>query len=300
MRRRLDSAPRGIALLFVASISCCTAAEKESPIESVLRVWRERERTVRTLRFELTDEHLVGKGTGAIEGPLEPAAEVTVKRRTNLTIDGDRMRLERLGEDWIAGRGIRPLTYISLFDGKLNKEFYQHESAIGFLAARGKHSEGGNTYLSPIIRHFRPFSSAFRPLAIDRLKVVATDAEIDKMRCILLEDRLPDGVRVASYWVSPEQGMSVVRYQTTFKDHIEWRLDASYKNDPKHGWVPDKWQATHGTPERRLSAGKLIVEKFSINERVPPQTFEFEFPPGTQVNDKITRTTYVVPIGAKK
>jgi len=304
MQRRLRSAPQLVALLLVASAVCsrdsASAEENVTPIESVLRVWRERQRIARTLQFELTDEHLIGKGTGSIEGPPEPAGEVTVKRRTTVTIDGDRMRLERLGEDWIAGQGVRPLTQISLFDGKFNKEFYQHHSTIGFLAARGKHSEGGNTYLLPVVRHFRPFSAAFRPFAIDRLKVVATDAMIDKTRCILLEDALPEGLRVASYWVAPDQGMSIVRHQTTFKGLTEWQLDASYQNDPKHGWIPAKWQASHGTPERRLSAGKLTVEKFSINEPVPAKTFEFEFPPGTQVNDHIKRTSYIVPANAKK
>ena len=300
MRRRFHSVPQWIALLVLASVTCCTAEEKETPIESVLRVWRERERTVHTLHFELTDEHVVGKGTGSLEGPPEPVAEVTVKRRTILTIDGDRMRLDRLGEDWIAGRGVRPLTQVSLFDGKFNKEFYQHDSAIGFLAARGSHSEGGNTFLSPVIGHFRPFSTAFRPFAIDRLKVVATDAMFDKTRCILLEDALPGGLRVASYWVAPEHGMSIVRYQRTFKGLTEWQLTATYQNDPKHGWVPAQWQAEHGSPDRRLSAGKLSVESFSINEPVPPKTFEFEFPPGTQVNDHIKKTTYVVPAKGSK
>jgi hypothetical protein len=291
-------AVQGLLLVIVATAA---SAEERAPLEEVLKVWREREEATRSFRFVISEDYVIGHGTaGPVEGPEPsgPPEDAKAKRRTTLTVDGDLMRIERLGQSWIASAlALTPSTYISTFDGTLNKSFYQDVNARGFVSRRDKHGDAGNVYLSPVLRHFRPLSPVFGVFKLDRLKVVSTDAVLNDTRCIVLEEPQPDGLRVRKYWVAPEQAMAIIRYEGTFKGHPEVQADVTFKHDDKHGWVPHRWHAARfAEHERILSSGESVVADFDLNPKVPAQSFELDFPPGTTVSDATARRMYTVPL----
>jgi hypothetical protein len=69
-----------------------------------------------------------------------------------------------------------------------------------------------------------------------------------------------------------------------------------YVEHPVYGYLPSR-----ATSESLLPNGdpwivrNLIIEEIRFNEPVDRSVFEFEFPPGTKVNDKINKVMYVTP-----
>jgi hypothetical protein len=299
-----------IALLALAALVAAAgsaSAQDAASLESVLRVWRERERATRSLRFELRREYLIGKESllGAAEGGgavAEPPSPIKANQTCVLVVDGVKMRYERIGETWIDSlKAPAPETMIAVFDGRGQKILHRRDRSddlvhsTGFVRANKSHPDVHNLYLSPIIRHFRPVSAAFGVVKLDRLELSAAGEEVDGKRCIVLEEPQPDGLRIRKYWIVPDQDMAVVRYVGYFKGSVEDQADVTFAKDPLLGWIPDRWTAIRFGSERKiLSSATTLVARKEVNVAVPPETFDVAFPPGTKVFDNTTKETYLI------
>ena len=83
---------------------------------------------------------------------------------------------------------------------------------MGWISSSSGHSDRLSVHISAIVRHFRPLSPVFGAIDAAQLRLVNAEEVVDGTRCMLLEERLPGNGNVRRYWVSPEQGMAIVRY----------------------------------------------------------------------------------------
>jgi len=266
-------------------------AKEHVTLESVIKVWRKREETVKSFRFELSNEDLTGKGS-LMGGP---PAETTAKLNRILIVDGSKMRYERTGDQWTS-KGVTAFKYIATFDGRIDKQLFLYPRADEFVHSRAwirstkQHSDARNFHLSPIIRHMRPLSSDFHCIDVDRLKILREDDSFRRIHCVVLEEPHPENNRRYEYWVAPEQEMAIVRQLQYFREVLENEAEVTFKQDPKHGWIPDHWHtARYGDEEKSLlDSSTAQVTEYKLNASVPESTFDVDFPARTEVFDRRT------------
>jgi hypothetical protein len=270
-------------------------------VDEVVRVWRARETATRSLRFEMAGQYR--QKTDSLAGPEALEYTETSERRL-VVIDGSNMRHERaIAATWHNGaRALLPVTVIAVSDGKIAKVLDQQNRnddvvhSEGFIRdGRKPHRDANNLFLSPIIRHFRPTSPAFSAIRVNGLTVSNQDSMAGGMRCVLLEEALPDGQRRRLHWVAPEQDMAIVRSAGYLGRTLEHQVDASFKRDAVFGWIPDRWNVVlFFEKETIASSAASTVTSRDVNPQVSAETFDIKFPPGTQVFDKLSHTSFVV------
>ncbi len=140
----------------------------------------------------------------------------------------------------------------------------------------------------------RPLDPTFGIFELDALKIVSRKETIGGSRCILLEAPTTVAGRVLRYWVATDKEMSVVRYAIVQGGVESRKTDVSFRRDPLHGWLPERWQTIAIKEGATFAASKIVVTKCTVNVPVPAETFEIKFPPRTKVFDSMARKTYVV------
>ncbi len=280
------------ALFAVGSATSVQAAEVT--LDDVLRVWKKREEATRTFRFETTDDHLEVKGM--------PRPVRTSGRRI-LTVDGVKMKHEMIGDAWNGIDAAIPMNQISAFDGEHERDLRGLERnddllhSTGWIRKPDRHSDVGNIFISPILRHYRPIAATFADIKLDKLRVAGTDT-VDGVPCVILEETGKPG-RIAKYFVAPGREMAILRYERTFQGRRASQAEIAYMRDPKHGWVPDRWSAAiFERGDTLMSSGSHTVTHFEINVTYSKEMFDVEFPPGTEVFDRVANKNFVIKADA--
>jgi hypothetical protein len=211
-----------------------------------------------------------------------------------LTIDGTKVRHERVGPVWddLLGAAVHA-NVVEAFDGKIGKTLSEATSKQGWISAQEMHQNANNIHLVPVLRHYRHLSPAFGLCDPDCLRIVSTDESLRGVACILLEEVRPNWSR--KYWVAPEQEMSIVRYVSMQRGQVTAESDVSFRKHALHGWLPVHWNASvYVNGGKKVSSCTTTVAAFEINLDVPESKFDIAFPTGTEVYDRINKRTYVV------
>ena len=106
-------------------------------------------------------------------------------------------------------------------------------------------------------------------------------------------------------WFDPDRG------SVNFPDRQDSKIiqqemqigqyDIDYTLDDTHGFAPTGWKFSDGSNSKEQSFSRRIkVTGWSINPTVPAETFDFEFPTGTYVNDQTDNTEYIVRSNGSK
>lgn len=292
--------------LGVASGVAHTLFAQGETLDTIVGVWRERERETKTVQIELAESFLTGKGS-ILGGPPK---DIVSDLRCVLIIDGQKIRYERIGEVWTdVVKSSVPETMIAVFDGKVAKVLSQRPRnddvlhSLGWIRKSREHPDVRNSYLAPALWHYRPLSPSLGGFHADQLKLVKTDALVDGRRCLLLEERKAGKPLVLrNYWVDPERDMSIVRLVRTWGQVVDHQCDISYQKDPKDGWRPIRWKAiSFGDEGKVLHSGEDAVTDCNLNVPIPASSFEIDFPPGTEVFDRVNKRRFLVtPDGSER
>ncbi len=275
---------------FALSRIAPLAAQEVKTLEDVLRVWREREQATRSLEFDIASDFLTGIG------PSKPTKE---KERRVLVIDGSKMRHQRIATVWndAVDAGVPEVT-TSVFDGSMKKSLYHPDRSdhlvfpLGWIYKSKEHSDINSIYLSPILKHYRPLALGI--IKIDGLRLASTDETVDGIPCVLIEEALPESARIAKYWVAPGQDMAIVRFTRQFRGKDELHLEASFKKNPVHGWMPHRWiAARYGTGRKVIDSTTEVVTTSAINTKVSAELFDLTFPPGTVVYNGVIKQNFI-------
>jgi hypothetical protein len=146
----------------------------------------------------------------------------------------------------------------------------------------------GYTWRDPRTLDWGPICLTFRSLdpilgwaATDHCRIVGEEV-LDKVRCIKVQmDELD---RSEMCWVDPTRDNIVVRWEKRQGFFSPTSIVINYRQDKQHGWVPVHWKRdlpAFNSPLR----GKIesTVTRYTINEKLPADTFACSYPPGTMV-----------------
>jgi hypothetical protein len=147
---------------------------------------------------------------------------------------------------------------------------------------------------------FRPFLRLMH-LRAAWLHVVTEHAIVDGVHCVKLERGPPrDIVRnganywrsVAEHcWVDPARDDVPILFEKTVGGTLQWSVAIQYRPSREVGWVPEHWTCQYQFP---MFEAHCTATKLSVNESLPPKTFQLDFPPGTLVFDKVSHAPFLV------
>jgi hypothetical protein len=144
--------------------------------------------------------------------------------------------------------------------------------------------------LDPQTFDFEPLCLAFRALAPalgwspENCRIVGENALVDGVRCIQIQMDAMDHSEMCS--VDPNRDDIVVRWEIRRARSTPISVAIEYRRDKDHGWIPSRWKRQ--LPGRNPNTNGSIestVTQYTINEKIPGNTFAFSSPPGTRVCD---------------
>jgi hypothetical protein len=126
------------------------------------------------------------------------------------------------------------------------------------------------------------------------LHVVTEHAIVDGVHCVKLERGPPPTVRwavVEHCWVDPARDDVPILFEKTVGGALQWSVAIQYRPSREVGWVPEQWTCQYQLP---LFEAHCTATTLSVNESLPPKTFQLDFPPGTLVFDKLSHAPFLV------
>ena len=211
-----------LVLLALAAVGLHSLNVQGTPtLDSVVETWKARQDRTRSARFTW---HGTLTTAGAMELGKRPAKDrkaiahlpdKTVKHDCSLSLDGDMLRYERNGPEWVAEfSDYAAYPYIAVFDGEVGKSFYGAGTATkgafpgkGFVEKEAKHPDSSNSSLMPLLltyRALRPNLGHFLP---ERSSLGAGNGMINGRPCLLVEERAWKSEIInkgtTTYWVDP-------------------------------------------------------------------------------------------------
>lgn len=308
-----------LATLLAFLVPACVAPSKAlaaDRLDEIIKIWKERQQRVRTVHFEWTESRTYGKnslpsmrlpgpggGPVAKPGPTPPEV-VTHEDKQTLSLDGDSMRYSSDGPQWSANHErFFNKSYVSVFDGKDSKNYFSNpkdgerpdpdtEYKSGYVDKEMRNQDVTNYSVWPILLTYRPLHPVMGRIVPREWAVAGQEGVIQGKKCIVIEKRESDSTETC--WVDMSQEASILRYDRSVQGGWFISLKITYRADPSSGFVPSGWKITTLKPGGKFDKGGLTtVKRSEINLSLPPETFQFSFPPGTLVQDYKNDVKYI-------
>ncbi len=307
-----------ILVLSVASFGNLAAQEEKDTVNKVIQAWRNRQERVRSGHFVMEESRTFAEGTLTAKANsfrsrlLEPGVQAearngpfrdtTVEVQSILSFEGDRMRYTIKGPQWAPEREeFLESTYLSVFDGSLGKTFYSDSAdeklfPLGFIDVKTDRNPDAKTcYLYALFMNYRPFHPTMGQFSSQGW-TTAGKGVVDGKDCLIVENVGSSWTK--SCWVDPARDYIILRYtnRTTRGGKDVSKLDISYINDKKNGWIPSRWKAVLLFPERGTldESSTTTVSSYTINPSFEPSEFQIDFPVGTFVRHYQEPDQYLV------
>jgi hypothetical protein len=292
-------------LASTAQIRADETSSQTSVLQQIIAAWEARQQEVRTVHFawrtERTDrkgsisEFMKRLGSKADESAPMPAADTTYTSDDEVWFDGRRVRWESYGPEPIIGtdnQGTRfvSMKKVSVFDGEQSLQYQLSDNDE--LPKQGYKLKGRplpiQTALNakPVFAFVRPFDRSFGYIDKTALRVSHLQETPAGGSQVVLE-RQARNARRERYWVDPKVAHGIVRYAIESPPgKVEHQLDVSYRPDPAHGWLPEKWTVTSFSKGGAVAfVQSCQTTTLVLNEPIADRTFQVEFPDSTRVVD---------------
>ena len=297
--------------------SLAAPAGSKPTLDAVRAAWRSREKAVRSARFEWTGTLTYDRYAQPFDGiPGRARIALSSKKRYSLALDGPKLRYTWSGMEEASRRDKRLVwidqTYTEVFTTEEHVSHFAKTTpvepsaapSVGFISLPGSEIPSKNNYnRDPLLMHYRALDPKFSNIEGD-LTLTDGSGVVDGRRCLIVVDR---GQAKTEYWVDPQRDYSIVRirrYGTFRPDKCLEENEISYKSDARFGWTPAGWRGYAVDADSGQPADKwdYTLISYAINPRVDPSEFRYQFPPGTWVVDRRTKSLvqYIVREGGKK
>jgi hypothetical protein len=185
---------------------------------------------------------------------------------------------------------------LQIFDGRVSKFFQPYSPSVTYPTVTINDGQADS-----IVRNVRfiPVGIVYRPIGttngfFDRTKLELTSkpAMADGNACLVMK------YQDDTVWVDPAKNFIPTRYSCTSRGVTTMSIDIKYSHDPKHGWVPTSWNYAKLSPKgETLTSISCKAVRYKLNEDIPNDTFEIQYPPGTWVQDWTKNDTYIIREG---
>lgn len=297
--------------LLLDGWACGAAPAKDEKItlEKIYAVWKAREERTRTFQFAWTESRTYMKGSLPTFGNSSPVPQptppkdVTQERRLTLAVDRDLMRFTNVGPHWHPNEHrFFQRNYVSVFDGVDDKTYFgegtdanpdEDVHKTGFVSKKQYNTDVVNYHLWPMLLTYRALHPAMGKFKPHEWKLTDEIGTVEGQKCSVLA-KARDGV-TESCLVDVMRDCSILRY-SLISQTVGLQLTVSYRSDEANGWVPSAWKVVEWNPmmKRTDESTSAHVSGYTINAPLADDLFQFQFPPGTEVVDYKTKTSYLV------
>ncbi len=275
-------------------------------MQDLAREWKSKHDQVRSGRFSWVESRWLGPARqasfsrfskpGPNGGPGVNEDAPLLRYDNTLIFDGERMRFERVGEEWHPRKSaLLTRHHIGVWDGsvgtvlRLDEDFAHAEIyALGWDLTQRP--------LFPFRVAFRMLHPQWYSLQLDEFVFRREHETFEGHQCLVIESSPEDMQRRTaqrmppwrySYWISPVQDFSVVRFQRS-QDSLprpSEEISVSYRRDAQHGWYPARWRIVDGSSDPPKEIIDAEVTEYAINQPVDSAAFALELPDGTWTRD---------------
>lgn len=270
------------------------------PKAEIVKAWQARQDAIKTARFVWTEQQTHPKGW--LPNPRFPEREwlaipalredrsYTVSK--TLAVDGNKMRytfeLDRKEEaDGVRvvapgntrsdGLGVRRnYSYVSVFDGQIGNTSLTSltDSPPAVIRQAMTNVDAQNLDTRAILMALRPLDPVMGHLLIERAVTNQMRTFYKGRSTFLLEERHDPSGWKTLLWIEPERDFLVSRYIVLFEQKLIVDIDIDYVEDPRWGWIPNRWRVTEMLADgsKRL-VSLATVSSYNINQPIGIEEF---------------------------
>jgi hypothetical protein len=284
-------------------------AEEHRVLQRIDRNWRARQERVKSFHFVMSTRITIPKEFfkehRQENGRTEFQDEHYETPRNQLWVDGnDKMRTDgmkfnpnvpRSTKQAVVSQGPRESRVIN---GQSEKQLTtfpdSNEVALGqvFKGTERNSTRRTRGVTHPVLALYRSFPAWNDPTPVE-WRVVTTNAVIDNNHYVKIERTNPQTNSTEDLWIDPRRDDVIVQRVQKSRAKLSV-VSIAYRPDPTAGWIPTGWTARAnlaGTPQM---IWETTVVDSSINQPIPPRTFNLAFPPRTFVTDGVLNEHYLV------
>lgn len=302
----------GLLIALSLGVGLGTAVRGQQPVtlETVMRAWKDRQERVQSARIEWIDRETVPRGAlsdswktagftaqeleakGIRPGAIVPPRDTTYDEACSVSLDGEKIRLEREERRWSGREDAFVLSpFISVYDGNVGSTLLPRggvdqkpQASLG----RGYTNYMDGPYMRAVALVYRPFVPRVSPVDLTAFTISGRQPIANGKACLELERTFSRGV-VQRVWVDPSLQFAPVRCMFQSQNRITSKLDLVYRRTPGGENALTGWELNTFDPTGKLKRANRVQEvKAEINAAVPGSVFRLELPPETVVVDQTT------------
>jgi hypothetical protein len=291
------------------------SAEESRVLERIENNWRARQERVKSFHFvtsaRVTIPKEFFKEHRQENGRTEFKDEHYETPRHQLWVDGnDKMRTEgmkfnpnipRSTNQTAVGQGPRESRVIC---GKSEKQLTtfpnSNEIAFGrvFDGTERDSTRRTRGVSHPVLALYRSFPAWNDPTP-PKWHVVTTNAIINNSHYVKIERRSAKADAYEDLWIDPRRDDLIVQRDLKSADTLTV-TSIEYQPDKTAGWAPTGWTVRSNRAGIPLMIWETTVVDYSINQPIPPGTFDLAFPPRTFVTDAVLNEHYLLRADGSK
>jgi hypothetical protein len=307
----------GLGALLLA-VPSAVAQPRDPVVERVLADWQKRQKRVQRVRYVVTGQSIIPKGslddpiTGLPLNPPEPAQDVAQPQKSDLLLDfeGQRFRLE-LSEQvyYQSKKQLVPRAKITVFDGKSLSTLCPREANATDFASEPSMPDICILKGSSPTQDIRPLRSVnayyLSPLFLahgivaqltdqpafgrtpDPEDLVVHGRGVYAGRACLVLRTLPiktmAGATFEEYWIDTAKESAVLRQASYLEGVLTVDLAITYQ-ETSYGSLPLTWVGiTRKAPDKIVNVTRLRVQELSADPPLTNADFEVEARPGMNI-----------------
>jgi len=279
-----------------------TAVQDKITLEDIFKVWRDREKKIRTLRVKWTATITIPKKQMKLNTSGNIHNYLTHDTYIQFIISGNSVRYEKAGMEWdpIQKKSLN-VSSIETING-LNR--FSYSETEGKLDTRVGTKQPANLIATniiastnlPILMMYRIANPIFGVL--DRgIWTLGPKKIIEGRKCVLVENRWNHGKAKLPYreyfFVDTERDMIPVEFGFIFREDVTLKFRVQYQKAASGDWQPANWHRdkyySTGNKKRLKSSLDIVVTYLETNRQIPDDEFVIDFPSNTIVMDNTVK-----------
>jgi len=224
------------------------------------------------------------------EGSAGGSEDVTYEKSLRVALDGSKIRIDLKEKRWYASENrYMPFEEVFAHVEGVNRRYNKQGHSATIVPRKGSERWVCEGTAAPFICAYRLFDKTIGYAKPEEVQF-SGQAQEDGKACLVI-DKHKNG-KVYRWFLAESCGYRPVRFQTfTHEGRLSWDIRLNYVPDERIGWRLASWKKTVLLTRSQTEAA---VTASRINEEIPPDTFRFEFPLGTRVEDVIAGVEYTV------
>jgi len=250
--------------------------------ETVFDIWESRYGHINSLKYRVTEKLVSAEGSGT--------ENRTKLLHLEMIMDGENGLLQWTCDS--AGlENVKTVT-VESFDGNVGKSYELDPPHGRVYSNRGRVRDRLKAQLC--LKYILGANTK------EKGKVWAQLERVAGQPCHVVEIDDPENERNIKFWFAHAKGMVLLKHELTMVsgEHKHyWQMEAqtlgSSLTDAGMFWYPGVLVRKESLDDQRITEYKVEIHEFVPHIKVSADTFDFQFPKGTPVEDQVTSTYYV-------